>query len=357
MSMAASSGCPTDGPEYPGASLALPSGRILAGGPLLRSDDRGASWTAVPQPRMTAEAVAFARLPSGRVIATGRGGVLTSDDDGESFDGVARFENKITEGVTALATPGSRQAADATGGSPSCGLTDAALCDGAAVVVIDVTRPTIEAFWTSDGGRTWSAPSPMPQPEDGIGISLVAGVVNTGVGPDGLGRAVAVLGRGVYYTTVDGGQSWQLAGRLPVTIGASDFAEYPVLGPDGHLWVMMSTAGPSHRAAVPERGAGVGAVPGRRSEAPPETGEARIRISPNPASMRASVRLSLDAPAEARIAVFDALGRHVARLHDGPLAAGEQAFALDTSALPAGVYLVRLVNGRRMESAPFTIVR
>ena len=38
------------------------------------------------------------------------------------------------------------------------------------------------------------------------------------------------------------------------------------------------------------------------------------------------------------------LGRSVARLHDGPLAAGPHTFALDAGRLPAGVYIVRAVT-------------
>ena len=285
-----SSGCPTGGPESPGGFLALPSGRILAGGPLIRSDDRGATWATVPGLSRAVETLAFARLPSGRVISVGYGGVLTSDDDGGSFAAVPRFQNLLTQGVTALATPGSRQAAGATGEAPACGLPDASRCDGAVVVVVDVRRPTIEAFWTNDGGRSWSAPSPMPQPEDGIGLSIVAGVVNVGVGLDGLGHAVAVLGRGVYYTTADGGQSWALAGRLPIDGQGIDFAEYPVLGPDGHLWVMMSVAGPGrvplYRSVEPASVAFPVA-----SEAPPaEASGIGVSVRPNPSRGRVAVR-------------------------------------------------------------------
>ena len=350
--------CNNCGPDAPGGFLALPSGRILAGGPLIRSDDRGATWATVPQPRADAEAVAFARLPSGRVLATGWGGVLTSDDDGGSFAVVPRFENRLTQGVTALATPGSRQA-----GAPACGLPDASRCDGAVVVVVDVRRPTIEAFWTADGGRSWSAPSPMPQPEDGIGISRVAGVVNVGVGLDGLGHAVAVLGRGVYYTTADGGQSWALAGRLPIDGQGIDWAEYPVLGPDGHLWVMMSVAGsgrvPLYRSVEPASVAFPVA-----SEAPPAEAYAdEASVYPNPGRGRGSVRVSVSEPAtRATAAVYDALGRRVALLHDGPLAAGPHAFAFGRTRLAAGVYVVQVrvtpeTGAVWRETLRFTVVR
>ena len=58
-----------------------------------------------------------------------------------------------------------------------------------------------------------------------------------------------------------------------------------------------------------------------------------------------------------RVEAFDALGRSVAVLHDGPLAAGQTArLALDAGALPSGVYVVRVagesfVTSRRVSVA------
>ena len=62
-------------------------------------------------------------------------------------------------------------------------------------------------------------------------------------------------------------------------------------------------------------------------------------VYPNPAAGAATVRFS--ASGAARLDVFDALGRRVATLHDGPTRPGLTA-TLDASALPAGLYLVRL---------------
>lgn len=63
---------------------------------------------------------------------------------------------------------------------------------------------------------------------------------------------------------------------------------------------------------------------------------------PNPFRSQARLELAL-AEARAHVAVeaFDVLGRRVAVLHDGPLAAGRHALALDAARWPAGVYLVR----------------
>jgi len=44
---------------------------------------------------------------------------------------------------------------------------------------------------------------------------------------------------------------------------------------------------------------------------------------------------------QAAVSAYDALGRRVAVLHGGPLAAGVHEFALDAASLAPGVYVVR----------------
>lgn len=70
---------------------------------------------------------------------------------------------------------------------------------------------------------------------------------------------------------------------------------------------------------------------------------------PNPTVGRAALRLHLGRTQPVRVAVFDALGRRVAVLHEGLLPAGAHSFALDTAALPSGVYVVR-ASGERVAS-------
>ena len=68
-----------------------------------------------------------------------------------------------------------------------------------------------------------------------------------------------------------------------------------------------------------------------------------VSAYPNPAQGRGTVRVSVSEPAErASAAVYDALGRRVAVLHDGPLAAGPHAFAFGRTRLAAGVYVVQV---------------
>jgi hypothetical protein len=70
---------------------------------------------------------------------------------------------------------------------------------------------------------------------------------------------------------------------------------------------------------------------------------------PNPVADQAHVPIVLAEAAEARVAVYDVLGREVGVLHEGVLDAGAHRFRFDGSGLPAGVYLVRaaVTAGRR----------
>ena len=350
------------GPRRPGGFFVIPpgwprAGRILAGGAFQYSDDRGATWTDAdyPNPGDATEPGAFALMPSGRILAAGRWGVATTDDGGSSFQttpvwGPFQFEG---DGLAALATPGSTQS-----GAPACGQADASRCDGAVLLSIEVPFDGVFAYRTNDGGRTWSTRVPLPQPYDGIGYGETAGVVSLPPGPDGLGRAVAVLGRGMVYRTMDGAQSWQPIGRLPLGAEGNDRASYALMGPDGHLWVMTQRAGPDsheiYRSA--ERVDEVLAVAGEGGpETPPGV---RRDVNPNPTGGLASVRVTVaEASASASVTVCDVLGRCVAVLHDGPMVAGERSFTADMGSWPAGVYVVRATAGVQTASARLVVAR
>ena len=72
----------------------------------------------------------------------------------------------------------------------------------------------------------------------------------------------------------------------------------------------------------------------------------RLVVSPNPFRDGAVLRLTLPAAGPARVEVFDALGRRVALLHDGPLPGGAEAvLRLDGGALPPGLYVARVTAG------------
>jgi hypothetical protein len=86
-------------------------------------------------------------------------------------------------------------------------------------------------------------------------------------------------------------------------------------------------------------------IPPVPSDTEASTPEGTFRLDsvyPNPLASRATIHFVLPAAQDVRLAVYDVLGREVAVLVDGVRAAGEQTVAFDASALPSGVYLVRL---------------
>lgn len=349
------------GPNEPGGFLVLSpghshAGRILSAGETIYSDDRGATWTDAARSFET-NAFTFAALPSGRVLVGGAWGAGTSDDGGASYTvtplyGISRY---LLHAVAPLATPGSAQT-----GAPSCGLTDGALCDGAVAVGTDATAEHVRAWRTSDGGRTWSLSVALPQPYDGVGAAGVAGVIGLLPGPDGLGRALAVLGRGLVYRTTDGAQTWEAIGRLPVVVGqgGSHRTVHALLGPDGHLWVATSRNGSTYDNAFVFRSAepAEAAFP-VASEDDPESGGVRLNVRPNPSDGLTTVHLSSVAPGTSMtVEVYDAIGRLVISLHEGPMVGGT-SFALDSSRWPVGAYLVRAEGGGHTMSTRFVVAR
>jgi hypothetical protein len=80
-----------------------------------------------------------------------------------------------------------------------------------------------------------------------------------------------------------------------------------------------------------------------------EGGAPRLALAaaPNPAVGGSEIRFSLEEGSRVRLFLFDATGRRVRALVDGPLSAGPHRIAWDGrgeagSAVGAGVYLVRL---------------
>ena len=63
---------------------------------------------------------------------------------------------------------------------------------------------------------------------------------------------------------------------------------------------------------------------------------------PNPFNPTPEIRFALPEAADVRLVVYDALGREVERLVDGPVGAGYQHATFDAANLPSGVYLYRM---------------
>ena len=78
---------------------------------------------------------------------------------------------------------------------------------------------------------------------------------------------------------------------------------------------------------------------------------------PNPTSGAATISFTLPASGRVRLAVYDLLGRQVARVVDGDLAAGTHDVQVDAGALPSGVYVYRLDAGTRHQVRRMVVVR
>ena len=78
--------------------------------------------------------------------------------------------------------------------------------------------------------------------------------------------------------------------------------------------------------------------------------------APNPARGAASLRLTVPSTERVRAAVYDALGREVAVLHDGD-ASGTVELRVDAASLSAGVYVVRVAGESFAGVQRLTVVR
>src|SRR5690606_3034741 len=79
--------------------------------------------------------------------------------------------------------------------------------------------------------------------------------------------------------------------------------------------------------------------------------------SPNPSRHRATARLTVPSPQPVRATIYNVLGREVRHVFEGMLAAGEHELRLNTTGLPAGVYVLRVIGETGTATQRFTVVR
>ena len=85
--------------------------------------------------------------------------------------------------------------------------------------------------------------------------------------------------------------------------------------------------------------------------------ELALDAFPNPFARRASIRFSTPASGAVRLAVYDLLGRRVAMLADGVVAAGAHPVEWNTDGLASGVYVLRLEFDGAVRTRRATLVR
>jgi len=80
--------------------------------------------------------------------------------------------------------------------------------------------------------------------------------------------------------------------------------------------------------------------------------------SPNPARTRTTVTITSQNKTPVTVALFDALGRRVRTIHDGPLPGTKsKAIPLRTDDLASGLYLMRATDGTRTVTQKLTVVQ
>ncbi|GAB5535506.1 MAG: hypothetical protein Rubg2KO_17550 [Rubricoccaceae bacterium] len=82
-----------------------------------------------------------------------------------------------------------------------------------------------------------------------------------------------------------------------------------------------------------------------------------LTVAPNPVASHGTVTLELTEAADVTVALYDALGREVAQLAEGPYSAGRHSLALATDDLPVGVYVIRAQLGNTVCTTRLTVVR
>ncbi len=78
---------------------------------------------------------------------------------------------------------------------------------------------------------------------------------------------------------------------------------------------------------------------------------------PNPFNPTTVVPFSIAESAQVSIKVYDLLGREVAVLVDGALSAGVHEVVFEASALPTGVYLIRMEAAGMVQIQRMTLMK
>ena len=331
-------------PEYGHAVAAVP----LGGGVLV------AAWV---RASAGVEAVVRAYDPGGAVlwehVGTGR-----PSDVAATPDGGACYTGTVTR---CLGPDGAvLWEGDAHGSSVAVG------ADGAVTVASDPTTGSVGdpaplrlVRYGPDGRALWDVRL-GPDLGHGAGYYRHTGLVALGDGYAVVAASSFADGyhdAGVVVVGPDGTELGRYAVPAAEPAGAAERGPRIALDGGGDLYVAAAGGGtvtyaphpsPLYRAATYSV-AGVARFD--RSALPVASGSgpgaaaSGLRVWPNPSGGAVTVALALPSAGPVRVAVYDALGRRVAVVHDGPLGAGVHEFGLDGSALPAGLYVVRATVG------------
>lgn len=200
--------------------------------------------------------------------------------------------------------------------------------------------PLAHLHRTTDGGASWTP----------ISSELPEAPVNAfALDPENPSILYAGTDVGVYVSP-DAGQNWsELAAGLPITV-----IDDLVLHAPTRMLVAFTHGRSAYRLTLPAAAEVVSPVAGADPARP-----RWLRIGPHPYT-GGTARLEFTAPSGATptIGIFDAAGR---LRRSWPDLAGRRSVDFDGrdgegARLPAGVYYLRVANGRAIDSRPFTIL-
>ena len=194
-----------------------------------------------------------------------------------------------------------------------------------------------------------------PPPAQTFLVIVASGLVEVNDTQDGweVGRRILIPNadtRPISAVAVPVGTGRIVLGRPDPDAPFSADGVITVHDPDGSL-LATYPAGiyPTH-VAVQER------ISTATAGAPGGAAVALALAGPNPARARTALAVTLARPARATVTLYDVLGRPALTL-DGARAAGTHRLDLDVSALPAGLYLARLVSEGGVADVAVTVAR
>ena len=180
-------------------------------------------------------------------------------------------------------------------------------------------------FYSPDGGNNWSGlNSAFPFPTNPPEIRNLAFDVNGAL-------FASTWGQGV-WSSLD----WQASSLSEFALKTGNVMNVSIS--NGFVHVLTDT-GATYRFAYEGRASSV------------DTEEVAVELPngfaleqnyPNPFNPTTSIAFSLPQTAQVNLTVFDVLGRRVATLVNGQLAAGQHQVRFEASSLPSGMYLYRL---------------
>ena len=238
-----------------------------------------------------------------------------------------------------------------TGGTRT--LTQTAEVVGTGTVTFGGGSLTNRAAWrpgASPGTLTVDSNWPAPAPESTLDIEIGGTAAGTDfdqfvvMGTASLGGTLRVSLVGGFEPTE--GDRFLFVSATGGATGAFDALDLPS-GLDA--FVETSALGAALVIGVPVSNEGEGPVP-------PDAFALHAGY-PNPFAERATLRYDLPVAGRVRLAVYDVLGREIAVLVDADRLAGSHTARLDGTALPSGVYHVRMTTAGFAQSRRLTLTR